>query len=131
MIAMGYDPFNVRLSSDHRGFFLDFDTDKLFGNPTSDLASVKRRMLKANNTAQVTTYINKMYELLLAHDAFDRGTRLTYPGNCHQFAERLDRDVLAASLAAETAIPQFGEHAWSIELSNARRRVQQLRTKPA
>ncbi len=104
MIAMGYDPFNVRLSSDHRGFFLDFDTDKLFGNPTSDLASVKRRMLKANNTAQVTTYINKMYELLLAHNAFDPGTRLTYPGNRHQFAERLDGDVLAASLAAETAI---------------------------
>lgn len=127
MIAMGYDPFNARLSSDHRGFFLDFYTDKLFGSPTADLASVKRRMLKANNAAQVTTYINKMYEFLLAHNAFDRGMRLTYPGNRHQFAERLDRDILAASLAAEAAIPQFGEHAWSIELSTARRRVQYLR----
>jgi exonuclease III len=88
LIALGYDPFNVRLSSDHRGFFLDFDTDKLFGNPTSDLASLKRRMLKANNTAQVTTYINKMYELLTAHNAFDRGTRLTYPGNRHSSIRR-------------------------------------------
>ncbi|KAI2501756.1 hypothetical protein MHU86_12676 [Fragilaria crotonensis] len=123
MIAMGYDPFNARLSSDHR----DFNTDKLFGSPTADLASGKRRMLKANNAAQVTTYINKMYEFLLAHNAFDRGMRLTYPGNRHQFAERLDRDILAASLAAEAAIPQFGEHAWSIELSTARRRVQYLR----
>jgi hypothetical protein len=84
-------------------------------------------MLKANNVHQVTAYIDRMYELLLAHNAFERGTRLTYQGNRHQFAERLDRDVLAASLSAESSIPQFGEHAWSIELSNARRRVQYLR----
>jgi hypothetical protein len=128
MISMGYDSFNARLSSDHRGFFLDFDTDKFFGSSTPDLVGPNRRMLKAQSTYQVTAYIYKMYELLLAHNAFDRGQRLTYPGNRHTFAERLlDRDLLAASLAAEKSLPQFGEHAWSIELSNARRRVQFLR----
>jgi hypothetical protein len=127
MIATGYDSFNARLSSDHRGFFLDFDTDKFFGSLTPDLVGPNRRMLKAQSTHQVTAYINKMYKLLLAHNAFDRGQRLTYPGNRHTFAERLDHDLLAASLAAEKSLPQFGEHAWSIELSNARRRVQFLR----
>jgi hypothetical protein len=127
MLAMGYEPFNARLSSDHRGLFLDFDTAKLFGSPTPDLATPTRRMLKSNNAHQVRAYIDHMYHLLLVHNAFDRGDRLTYPGIRHQFAERLDRDVLAASLAAEASIPQFGEHAWSIELSRARRRVQYLR----
>jgi len=127
MLAMGYEHFNARLSLDHRGLFLDFDTAKLFGSPTPDLATPTRRMLKSNNAHQVTAYIDHMYHLLLAHNAFDRGDRLTYPGIRHQFAERLDRDVLAASLAAEASIPQFGEHAWSIELSRARRRVQYLR----
>ncbi|KAI2510607.1 hypothetical protein MHU86_3718 [Fragilaria crotonensis] len=127
LIAMGYEAFNARLSSDHRGFFIDFDTDKLFGSPTPNLASPNRRMLKANNIHQVTAYIDTMYEFLLAHNAFQRGRRLTYPGNRHQFAERLDRDVLAAGLAAEEKIPQFGAPAWSLELSRARQRVQYLR----
>ncbi|KAI2511569.1 hypothetical protein MHU86_2823 [Fragilaria crotonensis] len=127
LISMGYESFNARLSSDHRGYFLDFDTQKLFGSLTPDLATSARRMLKANNPHQVTAYINKMYELLQEHNAFARGKRLTFLGNRHQFAERLDRDLLAASLAAEASIPQFGEHAWSAELSMARRRVQYLK----
>ena len=89
--------------------------------------SPTRRMLKANNTHQVTTYINAMYESLSEHNAFERGERLTHEGDRHQYAERLDRDVLAASLAAEKSLPQFGEPAWSIELASARQRVQYLR----
>ncbi|KAI2490278.1 hypothetical protein MHU86_24299 [Fragilaria crotonensis] len=127
MISMGYDAFNARLSSDHRGFFIDFHTDILFGSPTQDLATPTRRMLKANNPHQVTVYIDAMYELLLKHNAFERCERLTHEGNRHQYAERLDRDVLAASLAAEKSLPQFGEPAWSMELARARRRVHYLR----
>ncbi|KAI2511551.1 hypothetical protein MHU86_2805 [Fragilaria crotonensis] len=107
LVAMGYEEFNARLSSDHRGYFLDFDTDKLFGSPTPDLATPNRRMLKANNVRQVTAYIDRMYELLSVHNAFQRGHKLTHPGNRHQFAERLDRDVLAASISAEASLPQF------------------------
>jgi hypothetical protein len=129
MTLMGYESFNARLSSDHRGLFLDFDTAKVFGSLTPDLATPNRRILKSNNVRQVTACIDHMYHLLLAHNAFNRGDRLTYPGNQHQFAKQLDRDVLAASLAAEASIPQFGEHAWSFELvSRARRRAQYLRT---
>ncbi|KAI2507029.1 hypothetical protein MHU86_7414 [Fragilaria crotonensis] len=127
LVRMGYDAFNARLSSDHRGFFLDFDTVKLFGSPTQDLATPARRMLKATNPCQVTAYINTMYEFLEEHNAFRRGERLTYAGNRHQYAEKLDRDVLAASLAAEAHIPQFNEPAWSVALATARRRVQYLR----
>ena len=127
LVAMGYEEFNARLSSDHRGYFLDFDTDTLFGSPTPDLATPHRRMLKANNVRQVTAYIDRMYELLSAHNAFQRGHKLTHPGNRHRFAERLDRDVLAASISAEASLPQFGEPAWSLELSQARRKAQYLR----
>lgn len=86
-----------------------------------------RRMLKANNIHQVTAYIDHMYELLLAHNALQRGSRLTYPGNRHQFAQRLDRDVLAAGLLAEAKIPQFDVPAWSLELSRVRQQMQYLR----
>jgi hypothetical protein len=99
----------------------------LFGRPTQDLAtSPGKRKLKATNLTQVTAYINKMYELLLAHNAFERVERLLYLGDHHQNAERLDKDVVAASLAAEDALPQFGEPAWLVELKKAQTLVQLL-----
>ena len=126
LVASGYDAFNARYPSDHRGYFFDFSTSLLFGNPTQDLATPQSRMLKASNVHQVTAYINAKYDMLASHNAFDRATRLTFEGNRHKFAERLDRDVLAASLAAESRIPQFGTPAWSLELATARRMVQLL-----
>jgi hypothetical protein len=50
--------------------------------------------------------------------------RLELPGNRHKFAEKIDKDVEAASLAAEKAIPSFDKPYWSIELSQARKKVQ-------
>ena len=47
-------------------------------------------------------------------------------GNRHQFAERLDKDVLEASLAAEKRIARFGEPYWSIALASARKKGQVL-----
>ena len=44
-------------------------------------------------------------------------------GNCHSHAERIDRDVTGASLAAEAALPKYDEPTWSVELANARKRV--------
>ncbi|KAI2490533.1 hypothetical protein MHU86_24043 [Fragilaria crotonensis] len=102
----GYEAFDARLPSDHRGYYLDFQTDLLFGNQTQELANPQQRLLHASNIQQVTTYLNEKYELLMAHNAFVRGARLTYQGNRHKFAERLDRVVTEASLVAESRIPQ-------------------------
>ncbi|KAI2499310.1 hypothetical protein MHU86_15154 [Fragilaria crotonensis] len=100
----GYEAFDARLPSDHRGYYLDFQTDLLFGNQTQELANPQQRLLHASNIQQVTTYLNEKYELLMAHNAFVRGARLTYQGNRHKFAERLDRVVTEASLVAESRI---------------------------
>ncbi|KAI2492122.1 hypothetical protein MHU86_22426 [Fragilaria crotonensis] len=127
LLRAGYEPFDARLSSDHRGYFFDFHTDTLLGNLTQDLATPQQRMLSASNVNQVTKYINEKYDLLLAHNAFVRAERLSYLGNRHQFAERLDRVVLESSLVAESRIPQFGAPAWSVKLAQARQLVQWLR----
>jgi hypothetical protein len=49
-----------------------------------------------------------------------------HPGSCHQFAERLDRDVVAASLAAENQLKKFAAPAWSVALDRARKKVTRL-----
>jgi hypothetical protein len=127
LVRAGYESFDERLSSDHRAYFFDLQTDILLGNPTQELATPHRRSLCASNVRQVTKYINEKYELLLAHNAFERAERLTHLGDRHQFAERLDKVVLEASLVAESRIPNYDAPEWSTKLHHARQKVQWLR----
>jgi hypothetical protein len=60
--------------------------------------------LQANNLKQVTPYIKAKRKSLEAHNIFESMKRLELPGNRHHFAEKIDKDVEASSLAAEKAI---------------------------
>ena len=62
--AAGYETFDNRIASDHRGYFLDFDTALLFGSETQQLATRHRRPLSAQNAKQVTSYLRAKHELL-------------------------------------------------------------------
>jgi hypothetical protein len=81
------NPSTLSFASDHRAYFLDFDTRKLFGTETQHLGKLSDRILRSNNTAQTTQYIKAKYDLLNQHNAFERGDQLLNPGNRHQFAE--------------------------------------------
>jgi exonuclease III len=118
LLRSGYEPFNIRFHSDHRAYYLDFDTLRLFGTDTQALGNNEPRILKSNNVKQNTEYIKLKYDLLVKHNAFERGERLSAPGNHHIQAERLDKDILAASLAAESRLKQYGSPAWSIKLAS-------------
>jgi len=126
LVKAGYEPFNAKFPSDHRAFFLDFDTKKLFGTDTQHLGRHANCTLHSNNVAQTTQYIQAKYNFLLQHNAFERGDQLMHPGNRHQFAERLDRDVVAASLAAENQLKKFAAPTWSVALDKARKKVTRL-----
>ena len=123
VIAAGYEAFNERFVSDHRGYFLDMDTAILFGSPTQDLAPLSRRQLRTTNIHHNTMYIERLHEMLSNHRVFERAQKLTLAGDRHKLAEALDRDITAACLAAEAKLPAVGEAAWSIELASARKRV--------
>ena len=127
LVACGYEAFNARYPTDHRPYFFDFDTDKLFGNATPSLSSPNQRILHSTNVKQVTQYIKILYDSLLECNAFNRARRLRLPGNRHAFAERLDRDMVQASLAAENRIKRYGEPAWSVALDQSRKRLSILR----
>ena len=124
--SAGYEPFNSKFPSDHRAFFLDFNTTALFGTETQQLGKYADRILRSSNVAQTTQYIKAKYDILVQNNAFERGDRLSNPGDRHQFAERLDKDVLAASLSAERQMQKFGAPAWSVALDKARKLVTKL-----
>jgi hypothetical protein len=83
--------------------------------------------LKCNNLHQVTAYVRKKYDLLERHNVFRRIDRLLLLGDRHSFAERLDKDVVEASLAAEKSLRKYGEPQWSVELHHERKKVQILK----
>ena len=120
LVAAGYEAFDSRIPSDHRGYFFDFNTAKLFGSETQELETRTRRILQTSNIKQVTEYIRQKHLLLQNCDAFKRMIKLHSPGHRPAFAERLDADVLNASLTAEKRIPKYDTPAWSVELTQAR-----------
>jgi exonuclease III len=119
----GYEAFNARYHTDHRAYFMDFDTEILLGTQTRPLRSSTSRILRASNVSQVTQYIKLKYDLLQEHNVFERMQRLDHPGNRNEYAERLDKDILAASLAAEQQMKRYASPAWSLELVAARKKV--------
>jgi hypothetical protein len=53
----GYEPFQKRVTSDHRGLFLDFNTNLLFGNDTQPLGPLSMRDFTAKSAANNSKYI--------------------------------------------------------------------------
>lgn len=122
----GYEPFNSHFPTDHRPYFIDLSFSAVFGTHIQPLAKYEPRVLQATNIHQVTEYIEKKYEYLCQHNVFEGAQRLLLPGNRHQYAERIDKDILDASLAAEKKITRFGEPQWSKALADARKKAQVL-----
>jgi hypothetical protein len=119
----GYEQFNYRFHTDHRAFYMDFNTQNLFGSPTQQLCKMTERGLRSSNVSQVTKYIAEKHRMLTEINAFKRADRLHIPGNRHLFAEKLDSDVVHCSLSAETRTSKYGEPMWSKTLIVARKKV--------
>lgn len=126
LITCGYEPFNHRLHSDHRGYFFDFNATTLLGSQIQAMSPRTPRILNSKNLKSVTEYIRRKHKILEDHNVFRRAEKLLTPGFRHEYAERLDRDVVQASIAAENSITRFNEPEWSRELQNARRIVRIL-----
>jgi hypothetical protein len=122
LVNAGYEGFGAKYPTDHRAYYLDLSTDRLLGIQIQPLAKLEPRVLKSNNLYQVTAYIKAKHKHLEDHNVFERIRQLEHPGNRHQFAERIDKDVVAASLSAEKSIPRFDQPQWSAELAKARKK---------
>ena len=127
VITAGYEAFKARYHTDHRSYYIDFSTDILFGVHIQPMARYEPRILRSNNPNQVTAYLKAKHKILVDHNVFLRIQQLERPGDRHQYAERIDKDIVAASLAAEQSIPHYDKPQWSIELSKTRKKVQILK----
>jgi hypothetical protein len=98
----GYEPPDFRFKGDRRAFFLDFDTNTLFGNIAPVMSPSAFRNLVSNERQNCARYVHAKYAYLLEHHWFQRMSYLTQNSHPdHRLAESLDRDWLRASLHAE------------------------------
>ena len=120
----GYAPIHEGLMSDHRGFFVDLDKEKLFGGELPQLPTQQQRTFEASSPAAVTKYLDIATDFLDKRRVIERAlelSRQTHPN--HERAEAIDRDMTALLLAAAKKIKKYRSPPWVEELHHARRRV--------
>jgi hypothetical protein len=99
----GYEPFNHHLFSDHRGMFVDMDTEMLFGNFDNVLAAMQYCDFTARDPKAVSDYLQSVGAYLHDHNFSARLQRLkTSDTNDHALAETLDKDLRRACILAAT-----------------------------
>jgi hypothetical protein len=99
----GYNQFDQLLVTDHRGMFIDFDTEMLFGNGDLKLANKKMRYIRAKDPYMVKEYINYMYEYLENQIFWQLHSQLISKKQLDvELAERVDKILTNASLVAES-----------------------------
>ena len=125
----GYDPFNLRFYSDHRGFFLDFNTERLLGTIHHPMAPKALRAVKAKDPKGNTNYIRTKYAHL-EHQKFFRDldilSEIQEPN--HDLAERLDKEMIRAAKTAAKRCKKRRNTRWSRKLDLARKRKTVLQT---
>jgi endonuclease/exonuclease/phosphatase (EEP) superfamily protein YafD len=122
VVRGGYEPPGFRFFGDHRGLFLDFATDKLFGDITPILASPASRILVSSDKENCARYIEAKYRYLQDHNWFQRLETLSKdPSPNHQIAEVLDFEWLRASKHGENACTSRLPFPYSTPLAAKRR----------
>ena len=124
----GYQPFNHRMYSDHRGMFVDMDMELLFGNFDNVLATMQYRDFKARDPQAVTEYLTAVDTYLHDHHFHERLERLqATPDINHTLANGLDKDLTRACLSASRHCRKMRQTPWSPKVKKARDRVNILK----
>jgi hypothetical protein len=126
--SCGYEPFQMRVQSDHRGFFIDFQTSRLFGNDTQPLGPAAFRDFSAKCPIDNSKYIVAKHAHLTEQNFFTHLSRLqSLSDGDHDLAERLDTNLRAAAEAASKRVKRHYKPWWSLTITKARANVAVLR----
>ena len=118
---IGYEPFDYRgIHSDHRGMYVDLITETVFGSAQTVIESARYRDFTADRPEVVVKYIARKHRELINHNIvsrLDHLEQLTAPD--HALAERMDRDMVRASLIAAKEVKTKYRTPWSPRLATA------------
>lgn len=131
VVSCGYLPFGEFVDSDHRFAFIDFPTEKLFGDPAK-MAPLIRRDIQANNPVLVTKYVEALQKYLDHQNFWSRAEKLKAlidtSNPDHKLAEKLNKVLTDAKLHAEKQCRYDRRYWWSLPLAKAEEEVRVLST---
>jgi endonuclease/exonuclease/phosphatase family metal-dependent hydrolase len=116
--AAGYEPFGYRIPSDHRGMFIDLDTEMLFRQNRNCIPNAGLRDFKSTAPEVIRKYVTAKIHYLNDHRFFERLTQLvdTQEPN-HELAEALDRDMQRAAAHGARMVTRKTPTPWSPKLA--------------
>jgi hypothetical protein len=126
IVRIGYTPYNFVITSDHRGLFIDLDTDSFLGGDPNQLMYNALRGIKSTDPKKFRAYVSVVTKYLTDHHVFTRVTRLEVQSEIRGFTkniqkgwEKIDRDLLRACIHAERLTRCRDIPAWSLKLHQA------------
>ena len=126
----GYEPFNNNIISDHRGAYVDFDTDLLFGDPLP-LPSIAARGLNSKRPHQIEPYFKFKQKHLEDHNWHEKLKTLQSAMDANErndaLAEDLYSRLLISCIYAGKRLPTYAPAPFSPELVKLRNKKDYLR----
>ena len=98
----GYEKFDARINSDHRGYFVDISVPGFFDRRLPQLFSPSARSIKGSHPSNITKYIKALHKYMVDQNIILRVREVFY---CKLFVpekvEKLDKSITEGMLAAE------------------------------
>ena len=122
--TMIYEPFQYRLSGDHRGFYIDIPEHLLLGNNCPPVYDPTPRGIKTKDKKAVTRYLRACHKHLHKNNVFERLQGLIKQDNPnHRLAEILDNELIRAGAHADKQCQKRRTDYWNIELHTLKREL--------
>ena len=112
-----YEPFQYRLKGDHLTMAVDFDTNLLFGNPTTILATLAQCEFSSKDAGSNRKYIQAQHEYLTQHQFAPRLAQLQEAW-APDLGEQLDRDFQRAAFSAAKSVRHKPNDPYVTKLAN-------------
>ncbi|CAB9530719.1 expressed unknown protein [Seminavis robusta] len=124
IVRCGYEAFHAHVISDHRGVYIDVDTDLFFGDDPQVLVRKQARDIISTKAHQIGPYFDNKHQHLEDHNWFEQIKTLqqhmrdNIPN--HTLAEQLYDRLLTACIYAGKRLPKYRDAPYSPELVRLR-----------
>jgi hypothetical protein len=116
ILRSGYEPFHARITSDHRGYFVDFALAGFLDRQLPSIFSASSRAIRGTHPSNITKYVEYLDDYLEERDIYRKVKEQKYWYNKEKL-EKLDRIITMGMLEAEDQCRIHHRQPWSKEVN--------------
>jgi hypothetical protein len=116
LLRSGYEPFHTRITSDHRGCFVDFALAGFLDRQLPSIFSPFSRAIRGTHPGNITKYIEYLHEYLEKRDIYRKVKEQKYWYDRKKL-EKLDRAITTGMFEAEETCRIYHRQPWSKEIN--------------